>query len=165
MTENQEYPAPPPVCVVCAATDGLEPVTVKKVFIPPWVWLFLLLGVLPAALISLAVQTKHAFSFRYCPLCIRKRNWAAVVHWLAMLSCITLLFVAIGAGVSMHSWLVFFSVIAVTVGIAIASSKFDASANPRYSVFSANRVEIEIPNHGRFVVFPPYYLLPSSQQT
>jgi cytochrome b len=86
-----------------------------------------------------------------------------VVHWLAMLSCIVLLFVAIVAGVSMHSWLAFFVVIALMVGIAAAASRFDASANPRYSVFTANRVEVDIPGHGRFVVFPPYYLLPRSQ--
>jgi hypothetical protein len=72
-------------------------------------------------------------------------------------------FVAIAAGVSMHSWLAFFVVIAVTVGIAAAASRFDTSANPRYSVFSATLVEIEIPGHGRFVVFPPYYLLPPSR--
>jgi hypothetical protein len=163
MAEPPEYPAPPPVCVVCSGTDGIESITVKKVFIPAWVWFFLLLGVLPAALISLAVQTKHVFSFRFCSRCLRRRNWAAVIHWLAMLSCIALLFVAIAAGVSMHSWLAFFVVIAVTVGTAAAASRFDASANPRYSVFSATLVEIEIPGHGRFVVFPPYYLLPPSR--
>ena len=38
MTEHDQYPELPSVCVVCAGTDSLESVTVKKVFIPAWVW-------------------------------------------------------------------------------------------------------------------------------
>jgi hypothetical protein len=145
----------PAVCAVCARADGLEAITIKKVATPTWVWLFLPFGVLPAALIALAVQTKHTLSLRFCSLCKRRRQWATAVHWLAAFSCIALLFVAVGIGLSTQSWLAFLAIMSITVGIAIASSKFDTSVNPRFTVFSAKCVEVEFPGHGRFVIYPP----------
>ena len=160
MTEEDESRAVPPVCAVCASSEDLEQLSVKKVFTPSWVWLLLPLGVLPAAVVGMMVQTKHNLLFRFCGRCRRRRAWAETVHWLAALCCIGMLFAAVAAGISLRSWLAFWGVIAIVVLIAAASTKFDASVNPRYSVFTATRVEIEIPGHGRFLVFPPYYLLP-----
>jgi len=146
--------------VVCAGGGPLGSVAIKKVFIPIWVWLLLPFGVLPAALVSLAVQTKHHFTVQLCQRCSRRRQWAGVVHWLALLTCLTLFFVAIWVGVMNRSWLAFLIGIGVMVAVAAAASKFDQSVNPRYSKFSGTRVEIEVPGHGRYVVIPPYYLLP-----
>jgi hypothetical protein len=160
MSEAEEKPLPA-VCVVCAGAGPLESVVVKKVFIPIWVWFLLPLGVLPAALVSLAVQTKHSFTVQLCQRCSGRRQWAGVVHWLAMLACLVLFFVAIWIGVMNRSWLAFLIGIGVMVAVAAAASRFDQSVNPRYSKFADKRVEIEVPGHGRYVVIPPYYLLPS----
>jgi hypothetical protein len=145
----------PVVCAVCARVDGLEATTIKKVVTRTWVWFLLPLGVLPAALVALVVQTKHTLSLRFCNSCKRRHQWATAVHWLSALSCIALLFVAVAVGLSMESWLAFLGTMFIAVLIAIASSRFETSVSPRFTVFSATCVEVEYPGHGRFVIYPP----------
>ena len=143
-----------PVCAICAAPCNLESVLVKKVFTPSWVWFLLPFGILPAALVAMAVQTKHNLVFQFCPACKSRRAWMGAIHWLAMLSCIVLFFVAVVVGLDTRSWLAFAAVFAIVIGIAVISSRYHARANPKYVVFSKERVEIDVPGRGRVVVFP-----------
>ena len=161
MSDAQDAPLPA-VCVVCAEAGTLEPVVLERVFTPSWVWLLLPLGILPAALVAMAVQTRHRFSVQLCRRCRTRQAWAGFVHWLALLACLALFFAAIAVGVSTASWSAFLLGIGVMIAVAAAASRFDRNANPRCTTLSAERVEIEVPGHGRYVVFPPYYLLPTA---
>jgi len=161
MTNAGEYPSLPEACVICGGSDSLEAQAITRVFTPGWVWFFLPLGVLPAGLLALAVQIKHQFSMLVCRSCRARRVWASAVHWVAILSCLVLIFVAIIVGLLNQSWLAFLGVLALAGVIAFASGRFDDRTNPRYSVFTREKVELEIPGRGRFVVFPPWHLLNS----
>ncbi|HEV7238275.1 MAG TPA: hypothetical protein VGQ36_03470 [Thermoanaerobaculia bacterium] len=163
MSSEDQYPSLPNACVICGGNESLEGQAITRVFTPGWVWLFLPLGILPAALIGLAVQTKHQFSLLVCQPCRARRFWASAVHWVAMLSSLVLIFVAISVGVMYQSWLAFLGVLIVACGVAFASGKFHDRTNPRYTVFTREKVELEIPGRGRFVVFPPWHLLNSAR--
>jgi hypothetical protein len=149
-----QSPSLPEACVICGKAANLQLLTITRVFTPSWVWFLLPLGVLPAAVVGLAVQIKHTLSLRFCELCRSRRSWSTVVHWLAMLLCLILIFTAVAAGVINQSVLVFFGVMVVAVAVAIVSGRFHERVNPRYVVFTKTRVELEIPVRGRFIVFP-----------
>ncbi len=161
MQRDESTPLPV-ACVICGTDTALDYRVIEKTYIPGWVWLLLPLGVLPAALVSLAVQTKHRFTFHLCTRCSGRRMWSGAVHWLAMITCLILLFVAIGLGMATRSWFLFLLGIAVMIAVAAVASWFDKRVNPHYLTFSDKRVEVEVPGHGSFVVYPPFHLLPPS---
>jgi hypothetical protein len=142
----------PPVCYICGTNDHVDVRTIKRTYTPNWVWLFLPLGILPAAIIGLAVQVKHTFSLPICERCMQRRGFAGSVSWLSIIVCIFLIIIACVVGVEMNSFLAFLGVCLVIAAIAYAAGRYDASVNPRYTQFTKQRVEIDIPGRGRVLV-------------
>jgi hypothetical protein len=145
--------AEPPVCSVCGAREGVNVRNFTRTYTPNWVWLFLPLGILPAAIIGLIVQVKHSLSLPICSRCFQRRSWAGAVSWLSIIVCIFLIFVAVGLGISLRSWLVFLVISGFIAAIAYLSGRYDRSVNPRYTQFTKDRVEIDVPGSGRILVF------------
>lgn len=143
----------PAVCSICGTNDDVAIRKIKRTYTPNWVWLFLPLGILPAGIIGLAVQVKHSFSLPICSRCNQKRSLAGVVSWLSIIACIFLIFVAIGFGIAFNSFLVFLGVCGLIAATAYFAGRYDRSVNPRYTQFTKQRVEIDVPGRGRVVVW------------
>jgi hypothetical protein len=124
----------------------------QRTYTPNWVWLFLPLGILPAGIISLIVQVKHTLSLPLCGRCNKRRSLAGAVSWLSIIACIFLIFPTIGFAIEAKSWLVFFGGCGVIAAIAYLAGRHDRKANPRYTQFTKERVEIDVPGRGRVVV-------------
>jgi len=141
------------VCSICGTSDGVDVRNFTRTYTPNWVWLFLPLGILPAGIIGLIVQVKHSLSLPTCSRCFQRRSWAGAVSWLSIIVCIFLIFVAVGLGISLKSWLVFLVISGFIAAIAYLSGRYDRSVNPRYTQFTKERVEIDVPGRGRILVF------------
>jgi ribosomal protein L40E len=142
----------PAVCSICGANDNVVIRSLQRTYTPNWVWLFLPLGILPAGIIALAVQVKHTLLLPLCMRCNQRRSWAGVVSWFSIIACIFLIFMAIGLGVAFKSWLFFLGVCGLIAAIAYASGRYERGVNPRFTQFTKERVEIEVPGRGRLLV-------------
>lgn len=159
------YKRLPAACAVCGSAEGLTLRAVTRIYTPPWVYLGLFAGLLPALILALVFQVKHQLRVKVCPRCGSRLAWAGAVHWLAVLGALGLIFAAIVVGILNESWLLFFGVFGLAVGLAIASGRFHNRANPRYTIFTKNEVELEIPGHGKYVVIPDWSLVETFAQS
>ena len=140
------------VCSICGKSDGVQVRNLTRTYTPNWVWLFLPLGILPAAVIGLMVQVKHSLSLPICSRCAQRRSWAGAVSWLSIIVCIFLMFFAVGLGIFLKSWIVFLVISGFIATIAYLAGRYDRSVNPRYTQFTKERVEIHVPGRGRILV-------------
>ena len=165
MIQTDTYTRLPAACAVCGSADGLGPRIVTRVYTPTWVYLGLFAGLLPALILALIFQVTHKLRLKVCPRCGKRLAWAGAVHWLAVLGSLGLIFAAIVVGILNESWLLFFGVFGLAVALAIASGRFHSRANPRYTIFTKDEVEIEIPGHGKYVVIPDWSLVEAFAQS
>jgi hypothetical protein len=141
------------LCVMCGTGYDVHVRYVTRTYTPNWVWLFLPLGIIPAGIIGLIVQVKHSMSLPICTRCDRWRTNAGLVSWLAIIACIFVLISGVGCAIQNKSLIVFIVVTAVILAIAFLAGRFDRSANPRYTRFTKERVEIDAPGQGLIVVY------------
>ena len=141
------------VCSICGTKNNVAIRGFQRTYTPNWVWLFLPLGILPAGILALALQVKHALSLPICAKCNQRHSSAGVVSWLSIIACIFLLFPTIGLAIALKSWLVFLGGCGLIATIAYLAGKYDRSANPRFTQFTKTCVEIDIPGQGRILVF------------
>lgn len=136
----------------------------NKTYTPPWVWLTIFLGLLPAAILAAVVSTKHWLTVPYCRRCNTRRRFAPLVGWVLGIAAIVVLFVAIGFAVSGESWVPFAGGLLAIVLIGIAGDRYHRSAHPRFITFDANNVVIQDAVHGPVVLVarPPGYVAPNS---
>jgi hypothetical protein len=74
----------PPCCVKCGTTEGLGPRVQKYVWVPPWTYLLIPLGLLPAALVQMVLTKRAALTHGICAPC--NARWrTARVAWVASL--------------------------------------------------------------------------------
>jgi hypothetical protein len=93
----------PACCVKCGAMAGLQPRVQKYAWVPPWTYLIVPLGLLPAAIVQLVLTKRAALTHPVCAAC--NGRWTmANVGW--RLSLLGPLFGGIGvviAGASANS--------------------------------------------------------------
>jgi ribosomal protein L40E len=140
------------VCSICGTNNDVAIRVFKRTYTPNWVWLFLPIGILPAGIIGLAVQVKHTLSLPICSRCNQRRSLSGVVSWLSIIACIFLIFVTIGMGIAFKSWIVFLSGCGLTAAVAYLAGRYERSVNPRFTEFTKQRVEIDVPGQGRLLV-------------
>ena len=142
-----------PVCSICGTNNDVAIRDLQKTYTPNWVWVFLPIGFLAVAIAGHLVQVKHTLSLPLCARCNRRRSWAPVVSLLSMIACVVLIFLVIGLAVSLQSWLVFLGGCGVIAAIAYLAGRYEKSVNPRFTQFTKERVEIDVPGQGRILVF------------
>jgi hypothetical protein len=59
----------PPCCVKCGTTEGLGPRVQKYAWVPPWTYLLIPLGLLPAALVQMMLTKRAALTHGICAPC------------------------------------------------------------------------------------------------
>ena len=141
------------VCFICGKTNDVVVRQVDRTYTPNWVWLLLPVGILPAALVGVLLQVKHELRLPVCRPCSQRRSVARIISWLSTIVCIFLIFVAIGVAAGLESWLVFLGVTGLIVLVAYLAGRYDKKVNPRYTQFTKEQVEIDVPGRGRVVVF------------
>lgn len=146
-------PETPPVCSICGTNNDVAVRVFQRTHTPSWVWLFLVFGILPAAILALALQVKHNLRLPACAKCGQRNSWTGVVSWFSIIACVFLLFPAVALAVQFKSGLVFLGACGVIATIAYLAGPFERRANPRYTEFTKRRVEIDVPGQGRILVF------------
>lgn len=145
--------AAPTNCSICGTNKDVVVRSFRRTYTPNWVWLFLPFGILPAGILGLALQVKHTLSLPICAKCDQRQSWAGVVSWLAIIACIFLLFPTIGFAIFENSVFVLLGGFGLIAAIAYLAGRYDRKANPRYTQFTKDRVEIDVPGQGKILVF------------
>ncbi len=85
---------PGDVCTICASHDGIECVVKTYTHTPSWLYLFLLLGCIPGAilafLVSLSVNVQAKLPIPVCARCRRRWALVPVLYVLGALVCLIL---------------------------------------------------------------------------
>jgi 4-amino-4-deoxy-L-arabinose transferase-like glycosyltransferase len=151
----------PAVCVICGTDQTIATSEVQWIRTPRWVWFFILLGILPALLLSFLVRVKHDILLPLCEKCTKRRKWRDAVSLLALTSCALMLLVGIGFIFAasednlQSTFLGIIGILALTMAGAIAylAQKFEVSITPQFPTYTKERVEINVPGHGVSVLF------------
>ena len=151
-------------CAVCGSHHGVALKRYSRTYTPPWVYITILFGLIPAAIISLVVSTQHHLAVPFCRACSRRHGLIQVVNFLVILGVL----VALGAGgvygAVSESWAPFGGSILLSGVMIAAAARFVRNAQPEYLTFDANNVVIRDVVHGPVVLFarqPAYHPAPS----
>ncbi len=151
-------------CAVCGARHGVTLKQYSRTYTPPWVYITLLAGLIPAAIISLVVSTRHELTVPFCVPCRRKHGLIPVANFFAVIGLLIVLVVGGVYAATMDTWAPFgFSILLAGVIIA-ATARFVRNAQPQYLAFDANSVVIRDVVHGPVVLvarYPAAYPAPS----
>lgn len=143
-------------CAVCGARHGVAMKQYSRTYTPPWVYITLLAGVIPAAIISMVVSTRHELTVPFCTRCRRKHSLIPVANFFAVIGVLIALTVGGVYAATMDTWAPFgFSILLSGIIIA-ATAHFVRNAQPQYLAFDANNVVIRDVVHGAVVLVARY---------
>ena len=151
-------------CAVCGSHHGVALKRFERTYTPPWVYFTILFGLIPAAIISLVVSTRHQLTVPFCESCGRRHGLMPVVNLFAILGVLIALVVGGVYAVNMESWAPFGASILLSGVMIAAAARFARNAQPEYLTFDANNVVIRDVVHGPVVLFarqPAYHPAPS----
>lgn len=143
-------------CAVCGARHGVALKRFPRTYTPPWVYLTLLVGLIPAAIISLVVSTRHELTVPFCAPCSRRHGLISVVNVFTIFGVIAAVMVGIGYAVNMESWAPFGASILLAGVVIAAAARYARNAQPEYLKFDADNVVIRDVVHGPVVLFARY---------
>jgi hypothetical protein len=112
------------VCVKCAAVDAPRERNVRFVYVPPWVYLTLLLGLLPCLIVALLTQKTSRHVVRLCTRCSRRWVLGAWLGFAGVLLVVVMVILA-AVALALERWAL--GGVAVSL-LAVASSA--SSAQP-----------------------------------
>jgi hypothetical protein len=140
-------------CAVCGSHHGVALKRYSRTYTPPWVYFTILFGVIPVAIISLVVSTKHLLAVPFCTRCGRRHDLMQVVILSAVIGVLSALIVG-GAYAAGQEWWAPFGAAILLAGVIIAAAaRFVRNAQPHYLKFDANNVVIHDVVHGPVVLF------------
>lgn len=142
-------------CAICASTDGTIVRSFTKTYTPWWVYLTIVIGLLPAAILALVVQTKHRLTAPFCSRCSTRQKLAPFVSIGSLLLAVIALFGGLIVGLATHSWVVGCFGVAIAVVTAVLAGRFDRSANPKYVKVDSKNVIVDDPTYGHVVLVAP----------
>ena len=141
---------------MCGVRHGVALKRYSRTYTPPWVYITILIGLIPAAIISLVVSTRHELTVPFCTRCRRKHGLMPVVNFFAVIGVLIALTVGGVYAATEDTWAPFgFSILLSGVIIA-ATARFVRNAQPRYLTFNADRVVIHDVVHGPVVLVERY---------
>lgn len=138
----------PSVCVVCGSTSSLSLKAFKRTYTPPWVWIGLLFGIFPVAILMLIGNMTHRITVPFCQTCWEHYRKAELGSKLLALPCLVLLVLSPILGIAYESWSVGLGTLAAAVGIAIFMDRQMRSASPKCVKLSRNAIVLAIPGYG-----------------
>lgn len=147
-------------CVMCGARHGPALKRFSRTYTPPWVYLTLLFGVIPAVIIAEIVSTQHHLAVPFCDTCSRRHGQIPVVTFFAVIGVLVALAVGGAYAAEMDTWAPFGASILLSGVIIAAAARFVRNAQPKYLVFDANQVVIRHVVDGPVVLvdrFPATY--------
>lgn len=140
-------------CAMCGSHDGVALKRYPRTYTPPWVYITLLFGLLPAAIISLIVSTRHELAVPFCRSCGRRHGLIPVVNAFTVLGVLFALIVGGVYAATIESWAPFGASILLSGVMIAAAARFVRNAQPEYLTFDANNVVIRDVVHGPVVLF------------
>jgi len=138
----------PPVCIVCGSSSGLSAKPFQKTYTPPWVWIGLLFGIFPVAILMLIGNKTHKLTLSFCQACWERCHKATLTSKLLALPLVVLLVLSPVLGIAYESWIVGLGTLAVAFGIAIYMGRWVSSASPKCVKLSRDAIVLAIPGHG-----------------
>ena len=69
-------------CVNCGGAEGVQPWTMRFTYTPPWVYVGLLAGLLPAAILAAIFTRRGTLTFSRCAACKSRMFRLSLVSWL-----------------------------------------------------------------------------------
>lgn len=73
--------APASPCLICGSEEGVRPWNKTFTYTPPWVWITLLAGVLPAAIVQLVVMKRQSVTLPRCGSCRGRMTLYSLFGW------------------------------------------------------------------------------------
>ena len=150
---------PPPgtetsMCMVCGISEGVSKKLIRIVRQPGWMWFLLPVAPIPALILGGRAEIQHRLFVPFCSRCARRQRLSSILGLLGLGASIVATVFAVVLGVSNESWTQAITLLSLASALGIASGLFRKRAFPRYSTLTPQRVEIEVPGKGRFVIFP-----------
>jgi hypothetical protein len=138
----------PPACVVCGTTGSLSARAFQKTYTPPWVYIGLLLGILPVAILMIIGNKTHKLTVSFCQACWDRYHKAQVTsRWMSLL-CVVLLAASPVLGIATESWIVGLGLLAAAFGVIIYAGRQLTGVSPKCVKLSREAIVLAIPGHG-----------------
>ena len=158
-----ELPPPPPVfdksqrspqtsrgrfssCAKCGSGTAVSFQTVKKSYLPPAVYLMLLLGPIPFVVAAAVARVRHQISVPFCQICWDEYRPFTVLSPILQLVMASSLIFAIVLGISFGShWI---AIVLIVICIATGGYHFflDKKVNLKFGKVNGNTVAIKLSN-------------------
>src|SRR5271169_6883228 len=130
MGENAQSVSPV-ACVKCGTTEGLTLQRFEKTYTPKWVYIGLLFGILPAAILMLFANKRHRINIYFCPACWSRYRKVKVISYLLAVLCLALVIVGPIFGLAYKSWFIALACLAAGIVIAVFMDRYTSSATPK----------------------------------
>ena len=140
--------AGPAACIKCGATVGLSRYKYERTYTPRWLYIGLVFGLIPAALLMLIISRKHQIMVYFCAACRNRYRIATLVSYLLAIPCLLLLLLGPVFGLAHHSWYLGIGGVAMAIGIAVIIDRYSNSASPRPVLLNEKSIVFDIPRHG-----------------
>jgi len=138
----------PVACVKCGTTEGLSRQWFEKTYTPKWVYVGLLFGLFPAAILMLFANKRHRIKICFCSACWNRCHKAKIISNLLAVPCLVLFIVGPIFGLAYKSWFVALASMAMAIAIAIFIDRYTRSASPKCVLLNRESIVLAIPGHG-----------------
>jgi len=138
----------PVACVKCGTAEHLSRQRFEKTYTPKWVYVGLLFGLFPAAILMLFANKKHRLKVCFCSACWNRYHKAMIISNLLAVPCLLLFIVGPIFGLVYRSWLIALSCVATAIVIAVSIDLYMRSASPKCALLSREKVVLAIPGYG-----------------
>jgi hypothetical protein len=151
-------------CAVCGSRDRVTMTTYRKIYTPPWVYVLLLAGPIPCAIVSMIVRTVHNLTVPMCVTCGARRKNAGLVSGLSLVAAVVLLLGGIIVGAANGSLTAFLAGLMLAGVVAVWAGKYEKNSQPEYLTLDGSNVVIRDAARGPVVLVAPVWQQPAYQQ-
>jgi len=132
-------------CVKCGGGGGVELEYVKKEYVPPLVYLALLISPILVVILALILKVKHEFNIPFCRECWQNYNRANTIATASVFGFVGLLIVGVVGAVFFESPLIILLAILAAIAGLIYGLVTKKSNSPVYKKVDGKQVVIDDP--------------------
>jgi hypothetical protein len=138
----------PVACVKCGTAEHLSRQRFEKTYTPKWVYVGLLFGLFPAAILMLFANKKHRLKICFCSACWDRYHKAKIISYLLTVPCLLLFIMGPIFGLAYKSWIIALSCIATAIVIAVFIDLRTRSVSPKCVLLNRENIVLAIPGYG-----------------
>jgi hypothetical protein len=112
------------------------------------VYVGLLFGLFPAAILMLFANKRHRIKVCFCSACWNRYHKAQIMSYLLAVPCLVFFVAGPIFGLAYKSWFVALACMAIAVAIAFFIDRYARSALPKCTLLNRESMVLVIPGHG-----------------